>query len=264
VIRQPEGPSSAGDLLPEIENEAPPNLNTPSLLVERPVSSASAGDDRPRRDLAQIYARRFPSEEDERRTAIWHEIGAFLQRWVPPSGVVLEIGCGRGEFVRNIAAREKWAVDLRDVADDLPPDVRFQQADGLALRGRLPANRFDVVFMSNYLEHLASRESVVEQLRVAHDLVAPGGRIIVLQPNIRLVGARYWDFIDHHVPLTEKSLVEAAGIAGFRQRALIVRFLPYTTRSRLPQHPLMVRAYLAVRPAWWLLGKQTLYVGERE
>ena len=47
------------------------------------------------------------------------------------------------------------------------------------------------------------------------------------------------------------------------QEALVTRFLPYTTKSRLPQHPALVRAYLAFPPAWRLLGKQTLYVGER-
>ena len=46
----------------------------------------------------------------------------------------------------------------------------------------------------------------------------------------------------------------------FRGRA---RFLPYTTKSRFPQHPLLVRAYLAFPPAWLVLGRQTLYVGRR-
>ena len=41
------------------------------------------------------------------------------------------------------------------------------------------------------------------------------------------------------------------------------RFLPYSTKSRLPKHPALVRAYLAFPTAWRLLGKQTLYVGER-
>jgi hypothetical protein len=117
--------------------------------------------------------------------------------------------------------------------------------------------------MSNYLEHLASSEQVVEQFRVAAQLLASGGKVVVLQPNIRLVGGRYWDFIDHHVALTEKSLVEAAELAGLRTTDLITRFLPYSTKSRLPQGRLLVRAYLRVRPAWWLLGKQTLFVGER-
>ena len=62
----------------------------------------------------------------------------------------------------------------------------------------------------------------------------PGGRVIVLQPNIRLVGNAYWDFIDHHVALTEKSLEEAAELAGLRTVEIIPRFMPYTTKSRLP------------------------------
>jgi hypothetical protein len=75
------------------------------------------------------------------------------------------------------------------------------------------------------------------------------------------VGAAYWDFIDHKVALTERSLVEAAETAGFQMERLVVRFLPYTTKSRLPQHPLVVRAYLHLRFAWPFLGGQTLYVG---
>jgi hypothetical protein len=87
--------------------------------------------------------------------------------------------------------------------------------------------------------------------------------VVILQPNIRLAGAAYWDFIDHRTPLTERSLAEAAEIAGFRTVAVITRFLPYTTKSRLPSHPLLVRGYLAFPPVWRLLGRQTLYVGER-
>lgn len=102
---------------------------------------------------------------------------------------------------------------------------------------------------------------MIEQLRVACELLRPGGRLIVLQPNIRLVGAAYSDFIDHEVALTERSLVEAAETAGFRMEQLVVRFLPYTTKSHLPQHPMLVRAYLRLRLAWRFLGGQTLYVG---
>jgi hypothetical protein len=117
--------------------------------------------------------------------------------------------------------------------------------------------------MSNYLEHLASSDAVIEQLRVAGGLLEPGGRAIVLQPNVRLVGGRYWDFIDHRVPLTERSLVEAGELAGLRTVKVITRFLPFTTKTWLPQSPALVRLYLALPIAWRFLGKQTLYIGER-
>jgi 2-polyprenyl-3-methyl-5-hydroxy-6-metoxy-1,4-benzoquinol methylase len=214
--------------------------------------------------LKKIYSSRFSADEATQKDAIWREITSFLQRFVAsPSAAVLDIACDRGDFIRNIAASEKWATDLRDVAEHLPDGIRFVQSDGLTLTTVLPSAHFDVVFMSNYLEHLGSPDAVIRQLDVARELLKPGGRVIVLQPNIRLVGGHYWDFIDHSVALTERSLVEAAELAGLATRELIVRFLPFTTKSRIPQHPLLVRAYLALPPAWLLLGKQTLYVGER-
>jgi hypothetical protein len=87
------------------------------------------------------------------------------------------------------------------------------------------------------------------------------GRVLILQPNIRLVGGRYWDFIDHRVALTDASLLEAAELAGFERERLIVRFLPYTTKRRLPQSPWLVRWYLRIPIAWRLLAGQSLYVG---
>jgi SAM-dependent methyltransferase len=136
-------------------------------------------------------------------------------------------------------------------------------ASGLDLDQVLPNDYFDIAFFSNYLEHLPSTEAVLQQLRVTHSILKPGGSVVILQPNIRLIGGAYWDFIDHQTALTEKSLAEAAVMAGFKTKSVIARFLPYTTKSRIPQHPLLVRAYLNFPPAWLLLGKQTLYIGEK-
>lgn len=227
------------------------------------ASRGDRGRDRVAVRADEVYARRFPEAEARAKDRLWREIAGWLQRYVPESAVVLDLACDRGYFVRNIRARERWATDLRDVRADLGDGVRFLQSDGLRLRDALPASSFDVVFTSNYLEHLSSPDAVIEQLRVAHDLLRPGGRAIVLQPNVALVGGPYWDFIDHKVALTDKSLVEAADLAGLRTERVIRRFLPFTTKSRMPQHPALVRAYLAFPPAWLLLGKQTLYVGTR-
>ena len=131
----------------------------------------------------------------------------------------------------------------------------------LELESEVGTQRFGTIFMSNYLEHLFSRDVVAEQMRVAARLLLPGGHLIVLQPNIRFVGQRYWDFIDHHVALTDGSLEEAAQLASLRTVKIIPRFLPYSTKGRLPSSPMLVRAYLRFPPAWWVLGKQTLYVG---
>lgn len=213
--------------------------------------------------LDGVYGHRFSKVEEERKDALWREVVRYLQRFVPEDGAVLDIACDRGEFIRNVRARERWATDLRDVSAHLPEGVSFVQGDGLALDSLLPNGHFDTVFMSNYLEHLPSGDAVIEQFRVAGRLVRPGGRVVVLQPNIRLTGMRYWDFVDHKTALTERSLVEAAGMNGLETERLVTRFLPYTTKSRLPQSARLVRAYLRFPPAWLLLGKQTLFVGRR-
>ena len=211
-----------------------------------------------------VYDLRFGERERSAKEGVWREIGRFLQRrYIPAESRVIDVATDLGYFIRNITAAERWATDLRDTSGHMPDGVRFIQSDGLALADAVPNDYFDVVFMSNYLEHLDSAESVIEQLRVARRLLRTGGRVIVLQPNIKLVGPAYWDFIDHRVPLTSDSLVEAASFAGLEKEEVIVRFLPYSTKGRLPASGPLVRAYLAFPLAWRLLGKQTLYVGTR-
>jgi SAM-dependent methyltransferase len=214
-------------------------------------------------DLQQIYARRSTDVEAPGRAAVWREITRFLERWIAPGATVVDIGCDRGSFINAVNASRKIAVDVRDVGEHLDPDVEFIRSDGLALLDHVDAASADVVFMSNYLEHLRSRDDVLEQLKVAACLLRPGGRLIVLQPNIRLVGFSYWDFFDHQTALTDRSLEEAAITAGFETESLIARFLPYTAKSRIPQNAVLVRAYLRFPPAWLLFGRQTLLVARR-
>ncbi len=214
----------------------------------------------PESELDRIYDRRFGDADARSKDRMWVEIAGYLQRWVPADARVLDVACDLGYFIRHVRAGERWATDVRDVAGALGPDVHFVQADGLALSAALPHGYFDVVFVSNYLEHLPGPDAVVAQLREIRAVTKDHGRLIVLQPNIRYVGAAYWDFIDHRVALTEKSLIEAAAAAGFEVERLVPRFLPYTTKSRLPQSAWLVRTYLRFPPAWRLLGGQTLLV----
>ena len=211
----------------------------------------------------EVYSHRFSDADASEKHALWSVLGRYLQRYVPEDAVVLDLACDRGYFIEHVDAREKWATDLRDMSPHLSSDVTFVQSDGLELARALPLASFDVVFMSNYLEHLPSGDAVVAQLQVVAELLRPGGVAIVLQPNIRLLGGAYWDFIDHKVALTEASLVEAAELAGLETVRVVKRFLPYTTKGRLPLSPFLVRTYLALKPAWLLLGKQTLFIARR-
>ena len=212
-------------------------------------------------DLELTYQKRFSEHDVVANDDVWKEIAAYLQRYLLNNGPVLDVACGHGTFIRHIAARERWATDLRDVSERLSSEIKYVQVDGSRMADSLPHGHFQLVFMSNFLEHLPSAEAVVQQIRQALLVLKPGGTLMILQPNIRLTGGRYWDFLDHKTPLTEKSLEEAASLVGFKTERLITRFLPYSTKSKLPQSAFLVHWYLRFPPAWWLMGKQTLYVG---
>jgi hypothetical protein len=83
-------------------------------------------------------------------------------------------------------------------------------------------------------------------------------------PNIRYVGDAYWDFSDHHIPLTERSLIEILATLGFAIESSWDRFLPYTMVNA-PRLPLLaLHVYLRLPMAWRFFGKQFLVVGKKQ
>jgi SAM-dependent methyltransferase len=210
-------------------------------------------------DVAKIYKTRFEQTGLDRRDAVWKVLCKhyFSQR-MPANAAVLELGCGYGEFINNITASRKFAVDLNpDASRYIAPDVAFFNipATDLASVGKEVA---DVVFTSNFLEHLRDKKECDEVLAAARHVLKPGGKFIAMGPNIRYAYREYWDFYDHYLPLSHVSLAEGLSIAGFRVTENIPRFMPYTMNNSAPTHDILVRAYLALPIAWKLLGKQFL------
>lgn len=211
--------------------------------------------------LEKLYRHRFDEADLPAKRAIWQVLcDDFFSRFVQPGDTVVDIGAGYCEFINQIRCGRRIAVDLNPrVREFARPEVEVRNESCTEL-GSIAADSADVVFMSNFLEHLPSKQMVLDTLIAARRVLRPGGRVIILQPNVRLLPGEYWDFFDHHTPLTEKSLVEAALIADLQPTTVIARFLPYTTKSVLPQSPWLVKLYLKLPLAWWLLGKQSLVV----
>lgn len=218
-----------------------------------------------REQLESLYRHRFPEEELKNKQAIWQVLcRQFFSRFVTPTDTVVDIGAGYCEFINNITAARKIAVDLNpEVSRFAKPGVQVLNESCTEI-SNLPAGTADVVFMSNFLEHLPSKQLVLDTFREARRILKDTGRIIVLQPNIRFLYAEYWDFFDHHTALSDRSLVEGLQLAGFAPDVVIPKFLPYTTKSRLPQSPWLVSLYLRFPPAWRVLGKQTVVVAHKD
>jgi len=212
----------------------------------------------------KIYGHRWDTADLREVRRVWNTlVESFFQPLIGDNKTVLDIGCGFCHFLNAIKASEKWGVDANEAtASFAAPDVRLIISDDLRLL-ELPDAYFDRVFLSNFLEHLDSSARVIALLERVRELLKPGGEVIILQPNFRLLGASYFDFIDHKTILTDRSVREALEIAGLKLRMQVTRFLPYTTKSRFPRHPSLVRLYLRLRPLWRLLGKQSLFVAEK-
>ena len=212
-------------------------------------------------DVQTIYGQRF-AENQAYRQKVWQVLTAdFFQALIGPSAAVLDLGCGYGEFINQIAAREKYGMDLNpDSARRLAPGTRFFHQD-CSLPWPLPDDTLDAVFTSNFFEHLPDKSTLGRTLEQARRCLKPGGRLIALGPNIKYLPGAYWDFWDHYLPLTDLSLCEGLRNRGFAIERCYERFLPFTM-AHGPEYPLaFLKLYLKLPLAWRLFGKQFLVVG---
>lgn len=211
-------------------------------------------------ELSKIYHRRFLRTASY-RAKVWQVLTTrFFSRWVSSESSVLDLGCGYGEFINHIEAREKMAMDLNpDAPNHLGKAVEFIHQD-CSQPWPLPDNSLDTVFSSNFFEHLPDKEALNRTLREILRCLKPGGRLIALGPNIKFLHGEYWDFYDHHIYLTEASLGEALEIEGYQLEHVIAKFLPFTM-VQAPEYPMFfVRLYLALPLLWRWKGRQFLVV----
>jgi SAM-dependent methyltransferase len=214
--------------------------------------------------LQRQYRQRF-AEGQEYRNDLWRVLCQnFFQRMIDPTATLLDLGCGWGEFSNNITAGKKYAMDLNpDAASHLDSDVELLAQD-CSHPWPLGENSLDVVFTSNFLEHLPDKAAIERTVVELKRCLKPGGAIIALGPNVRFLPGQYWDFWDHHVQISDRSLAELLQMNGFHIAVQHPGFLPYTISDGRKPNLLLVKLYLRIPLAWKIMGKQFLVVGNNE
>jgi len=210
--------------------------------------------------LARLYERRFAGREAYRQ-AVWCVLcQEFFSRWISPDATVLDLGAGNCEFINAVTARRRLALDLN-------PQTALKAATGIEVWLRncaepwlVEAGSVDVIFTSNFFEHLPAKPDLSATLAQAHRALRAGGTLLAIGPNVRYTGGAYWDFWDHHIPLTDRSLSEALEQAGFRVTKSVPRFLPYTMSGGATYPFLFLKAYLRLPLLWRLFGQQFFIV----
>lgn len=213
----------------------------------------------PQSYLQRLYQNRFSPDQQERKLKLWKVlIKGFLQNYIPEDAEVLDIAGGYCEFINHVSAKAKFLIDLNPDSNSYANnDVTVFNQDILEIYDKNInlQKQFDCIFTSNFFEHLSTKEDLIKILKFCFDHLKPGGSLLIIQPNFKYSYKEYYDFIDHHLPITHLSLQELLLTIGYDIDIMIPKFLPFSTKGR-PSSPVLLKLYLMIPLAWKLLGSQ--------
>jgi SAM-dependent methyltransferase len=213
--------------------------------------------------LKNEYRNRF-SKSEFYRDSVWKILCKhYFSQYIPSDSIILDLGAGWGEFSRNITAKKKFSMDLNpDCSKQVSGFSTFIQQD-CSDPWPFQDSSLDVVFSSNFFEHLPRKSLVDQTLKQAFRCLKPGGIIICMGPNIRYLYHEYWKFWDHYIPISHESMTEALELQGFSVTELIPRFLPYTMSAGFHPPVFLIKTYLKLKFSWRIFGKQFLIVAKK-
>ena len=210
----------------------------------------------------EIYRHRFGGQAAA-RNAMWKVLCKnYFQKFISSRSTVLEIAAGHCEFINNIRAKRKIAVDINEdtkLHANADVEVHLSLSTDLSM---IDNDSIDNIFISNFFEHIP-REEILKTLQECHRCLRAGGKVLILQPNIRFIQKDYWMFYDHITPVDDRALKEVLELCGFEIRFLLPRFLPYTTQSRLPQSTALIKIYLRLPILFKIFGGQAFVVARK-
>jgi SAM-dependent methyltransferase len=164
---------------------------------------------------------RFEDRHRGTREEIRQRQRAYLDLFAG-AGPVLDVGCGRGEFLElcREAGIEARGIDVDPamVARCREAGLAVEQADAIAYLDAEPDGGLGAIFCAQVIEHV-SPEALVALVRLAHRKLRPGGVLLCETPNPASLtvfsGAFYVD-LSHIKPIHPEAARFVLEAAGFR------------------------------------------------
>lgn len=183
---------------------------------------------------------------DENRIVVWKEIVRYLETFIPEDSTVLDIGAGYCDFINNVKAKNKIALDKSvDFKQFVFSGIRTVQSEVTDMSA-IENNSVDVLSASNLLEHLDDDE-LLKTIGEIRRILKSDGKLILMQPNYRLSYKTYFDDPTHKKIFSDVSLRVFLESHGFEIVLSKPRFLPFSMNSRpsvIPIFSLLIRAYI--------------------
>ena len=193
------------------------------------------------------------------REEVWKAICHYLRRYISPQSSVLEIGSGYCDFINNITAGSKVAIDIDfNSKQYCNPDVSFLHIKATEME--FEENYFDVVLASNLFEHLNDSDLAILTSKIYKSL-KQRGKLILIQPNYYYAYRTYWDDYTHIKAFSHVSLPDFLITYGFKIVKTEKKFLPFSFKSLLPKSYFLTKLYL--KSFWHPFAKQMLIIAEK-
>jgi SAM-dependent methyltransferase len=206
--------------------------------------------------ISQIYNEKRAPVTDYPRRLTRH----LFQRFnLKKSDQLLEIGCGRGDFLRAFhdIGLKCSGIDLEKNSAALSPGLEIKQCD--ITKDRLPFGNlsFDVVYHKSFIEHLHDPAPLMEE---TGRVLKKGGQLIFLTPDWKSVMDIFYEDFTHRRPYTPLAIKDLLAMWDFND-IITERFYQLPILWEYPFLKIfsrMTSAFLNADQARWLTDKTGL------
>lgn len=148
------------------------------------------------------------------------------------TGPILDIGCTTGNFIQW-RPKDIFGIDLDIPALQFAGQRGFRTCCANVNQGLCFADEsFNGVNCSAVLEHVHNPKTLMSEIQ---RVLKPGGKAVVLVPDVKRYGFDYWRDYTHLTPFTKEGLRRVAidgGFTNFKISRYVFNYLKYLPASR--------------------------------